>query len=460
MRMNQLPPASQLRKSPRRFPWVWMLPALCLLFFLACAAVSLKPTREAKPVATSAPITFTQLVPDGLGTPVSVSLTADGEAFVLTRTEDGYRLENEDAALSDAAARELLASGAAIIARKQLTGNPADYGMDSPSAVAVYTYENGESLTLTLGSMVPTGEGWYACIQGDDKVYVVNNSLQRTLTMGREALWALPALSDMFTANTLLNAVITQPGMETVAITRTLKENPFNTVAEITQPVRYPANAERAAEIYLALEQLQPVAMADPHGTDADWGLEQPLAVITLTDRETHTLTLGRVEDTCTLRIDQEPAVYRIDPDSTAFLTHVTVPYLAEQLPGLVALSQVETLTVEAEGEVIRAAIDAAAGSFRVDDRDVPPETFKAVCQQLIGLLIERYAGQQEQIGESRVTFTYALKSGETFTLGFHRWDDQFDLVTREGCACFLIPKSQVDSAVRTLRDIAGANGQ
>ena len=235
-------------------------------------------------------------------------------------------------------------------------------------------------------------------------------------------------------------------------IRRVTEDNPFNTVVELTEPIHYPANSERAAEIYLALEHVKPTGVAAIDGADGDWGLDEPLAVITLTGSRAMTLTLGRTESLCTLRVDDGPAVYTVDEDSLAFLAQVTVPYLAEQLPGLVALNRITALRVTAGDEVFDIRVDQAEGSYLLNGQSVAQEDFLPAYQQLIGLLIERYVAEPEHVGEPRVLLEYTLQDGTVWPLAFAAYDDSFDLVVREDCARFLISRSKVDAAVDALR--------
>ena len=451
--LDPLPPAEELRRPRRRFPWRWLIPALCLAFLLGCGTYAWAVQRQKAPVEApkTATVTLTQLIPEGAGTPVQADITLPGECFTLTQDGETVTLSGETATLDAAAARELLASGASVTARKQLEGSDPAFGLEEPSAVATYTYADGQTLTLTLGAAVPTGEGVYAAVSGDDHVYVVNNSLLRLLTAGKNALYALPDFAEVFTAQTLLSATIARPGSDTVCIRRVTEANPFNTVAELTEPIRYPANSERAAEIYLALAEIKPTGVAAIDGADGDWGLDNPMAVITLTGSRTMTLTLGRTESLCTLRVDDGPAVYTVDEDSLAFLAQVTVPYLAEQLPGLVALNRITALKVTAGEEILNVQVDQAAGSYVVNGQAVAREDFVPVYQQLIGLLIERYVAEPETVGEPRVLLEYTLQDGTTWPLAFAAYDDSFDLVVREDCARFLISRSKVDAAVDAL---------
>ena len=452
--LDSLPPAEELRRPRSRFPWRWLIPALCLAFLLGCGAYAWAAQGQKAPVEATkaAAATLTQLIPEGAGTPVRVDITLPGERFTLTQDGDAVTLSGETATLNDAAARELLATGASVTARQQLAGGDPAFGLEAPAAVSTYTYADGQTLTLTLGAAVPTGEGVYAAVSGDDHVYVVNNSLLRLLTAGKNALYALPDFSEVFTAQTLQSATIARPGSDTVCIRRVTEANPFNTVAELTEPIRYPANSERAAEIYLALAEIKPTGVAAIDGADGDWGLDEPLAVITLTGSRAMTLTLGRTESLCTLRVDDGPAVYTVDEESLAFLAQVTVPYLAEQLPGLVALNRITALKVTAGEAVFDIRVDQAAGSYVLNGQAVAQDDFLPVYQQLIGLLIERYVAEPETVGEPRVLLEYTLQDGSTWPLAFAAYDESFDLVVREDCARFLIARSKVDAAVDALR--------
>ncbi len=453
---TMLEPAAQLRKPSRRerASWLGLAPAICLIFLLACAALTgVLETDASAPVPQPAQrAAYTQLIPDGKGMPVQLRLTANKESFTLVQAGEKFALLDEPVELDQYAARELMATGAAVISRQTLTGDAADFGLNTPSVQAVYTYADGSIITLTLGNAVATGEGWYAAVDGSGEVYIVNNSLQRTLAMGRHVLYALPDLSQRFAAGTLLEATIACPGQDAVTIARVTQENPFNTMAELTAPIHYPANSERAAEIYLALEAIKPVGVLAAEGEDADWGLDAPIAVIRLKDKQLTTLTIGMKDDTCTLRIDEDKAVYALDSSTLTFLQHVTVPYLAEQLPGLIALNKVTVLEVTAGEESFAFTMDPANAAYTLQGKTLDAETFIGLYQQLIGVLVERYVPDGDAVARPRVTFCYTLVDGSQWTLAFAPYDEQFDLIIRDGCANFLISRSKVDAVVDMLR--------
>lgn len=457
-----LPPATELRaKRVKRLPLVWLAPALCLLFLLACALATgaLSPAPSAPATVAQPSAEMWQLAPEGRGAPVAVTVRSATESYELRRDADGFALAGEDSPLNDSAAKALIGCGASVLARRRVEGDRAQYGLGEDALSATFTYEDGSEWTLTLGDAVATGAGCYAAVESDEGVYVVNTALRATLAAGKNALYALPDLDERFTAQTLLKARVLASGKQAVCVARVVEDNPFNTVAELTEPIQYPANAERAAELYLALDALEPSGVAAASGADADWGLAQPLATLELsTQKGALRLRVGQAGDALTMRVDDEPTVYRLPDGALDFLANATVPYLLEQLPGLVALPKVQSVAVVAGTERYWLAVDRREGaeSYTVNGAPVERERFISLYQELIGLLIERYQPDAKPTGTARVTFEYTLTDGSAWQLQFLPYDGQYDIVKRGDCTSLLISRAKVDAVVEHIKQCGG----
>lgn len=450
-----LPPAHELRRSSRRRISAQSIALILSAAFLAYCVLSTgilfpQPKEANGPAATSAN-SYRQLIPDGYGSPIAVTISSSGESFTL-RTNDGlFVIDGEDAALNQHAAQEILSAGASILARRRLTGAPAEYGISDSTLQARFVYANGSELTLHLGQQVPTGEGWYAAISNDDAVYIVNNALQRKLSLRKDALYALPTLAERYNAQTLSSVTIEFSNEAPITIARVTKANHFNTKVELTQPIHYPANSERAAEVYLALDKLQLTGVAALHGTDAAWGLANPIVQLTLRDKTETRLRIGAHGDQYTARLDDDETVYYIDPESLVFLNDITVPWLAEQLPGLVMLNQVARIQVRTQDASLSFDVDQSSKTYALDGQSLTDEVFLPVYQQMIGLLIERYVQPDEQARTPRLQLEYTFKDSSSWTLTIAQYDENYDLIIRDQCSCFLISRSKTDALIQSL---------
>ena len=127
------------------------------------------------------------------------------------------------------------------------------------------------------------------------------------------------------------------------------------------------------------------------------------------------------------------------------------MPWLAEQLPGLVMLSQVSAMDVTAGEKTLHVDVDQPNGKYQINGKNIAEDTFLPVYQQTIGLLIERYVSTPEQTGDPRLQIEYIFTDGTQWTLTLAEYDEEFDLIIREECACFLISRSKTDALIKSL---------
>lgn len=453
-----LRPAAELRRSgPRKSACAPRAFAALIALFLLASAALLWPQGEEAPAKTGreapgAQSAFTQLIPAGAGMPVSAAVDATGDSYVLCAQGDGYALEGDDLPLDKAAAQAVLACGASLLARQRIDSeDDAAFGLDPARVTALFTYADGQTRTLRLGDAPATGAGRYARIDGMPGIYVVNRAVYDTLSAGVGTLAAMPDFS-AYQAQTLMRATVTPRDAETVSVRRVTEPNPFNTVAELTEPIRYPASAERAAELFSAVCALEAQAYAgraDSPAALAAYGLDAPLAAISLLGPAGETLEaqMGEANGALYLRLDGGDAVYTLAPGAADFLENARASYLAEQLAGLVSLSEVRTLTLSRGAETHTLAVERPSDGeavYSVDAAAVDLDAFRPYYQAAIGLLIDRRRGEEEP-GACRAAFTYTFTDGGEWTIQFLAYDDLYDAVLRDGEAAFLIARQKVD---------------
>lgn len=116
------------------------------------------------------------------------------------------------------------------------------------------------------------------------------------------------------------------------------------------------------------------------------------------------------------------------------------------------ALNQVSALTLTAGEETFRFTTDQANHAYTLNGQPLEEDVFLPVYQQMIGLLIERYTVTAEAPEAARVRLDYTLADGSDWSLILAAYDEQFDLIVREDCACFLISRAKVDAMVDAVR--------
>ncbi len=152
-----------------------------ILLVLVTAAFLIFRDREARQTPAAETTTAPQFVfspaSDGLVMGMTVE-GVDGRTVVFDRGESGSWSISQPAGLeADPTLAESAASQAAalrILNKLDPATDPVATGLDSPSAVIRVRFSSGNERNLQVGSLTPTGSGYYT--KSADNLYVVSKS--------------------------------------------------------------------------------------------------------------------------------------------------------------------------------------------------------------------------------------------------------------------------------------------
>lgn len=77
------------------------------------------------------------------------------------------------------------------------TDDLSNFGLDNPKPFVELTMEDGSTITLKLGLEAPTGDGLYAMVNKDSKVYLVDQSFSSALTLSELSLSEIKKAPDI-----------------------------------------------------------------------------------------------------------------------------------------------------------------------------------------------------------------------------------------------------------------------
>lgn len=116
----------------------------------------------------------------------SFSFTNQNGDFSFTQSqEEGWQRTDDPDFPADQDALDSLVSQALSLTAVRTISDPeglSSYGLDDPTGVLTVSYGDGQTMTLTLGALDETGSAWYALLDEDPIIYLIQSKTISTLT--------------------------------------------------------------------------------------------------------------------------------------------------------------------------------------------------------------------------------------------------------------------------------------
>lgn len=344
----------------------------------------------------------------------------------------------------------------------------SEYGLDQPSLQVDIAYKDGSKSVLYYGDKAPTGGGYYARMEGDERVFLISSGSYSAFNKSLNSLHTVE-LPATITSDAVNGLLIEQEGKETIefqVITETDDIQSINSL-KIVQPVRYDAHSTRASELLESVCAITIKSYAGHAETEeelAQYGLTAPRAHILLKGSEGQQLDVhvgDALDKQYYVTVDDTGDVYLMDSSALDFLGNVRLPYLIDQFINLVNITSIDGLTIQGNGESYALGIervvipaeetedkeeDETAESFFFDGEVTEEKKFKGLYQSIIGTLADKVSDDMYLTGDVAVTVTYHLTNGKDFVIEYLEYNDEYYAARREGLTLLLIKKDKVNA--------------
>jgi hypothetical protein len=131
------------------------------------------------PTPTTEPLLFTNWPVGSATTRIELQSIENG-AIILQRDAKNQWVPAtlNGGQLDQGKIEEVLASlgSAKVIASPNVSGGASSVGLSQPSNILILTGQDGTKHTLKIGSTTPTGNGYYATLDNDSKIMVLEKS--------------------------------------------------------------------------------------------------------------------------------------------------------------------------------------------------------------------------------------------------------------------------------------------
>ncbi len=223
---------------------------------------------------------------------------ADEPTIVLEKQGDGWVITEPFRGLADPDEVDRLIKAVAELkptsSRENIDLNSEDFGLTDAALTATLTTTDGRQVQVIVGDETPLGSERYARVSGarrrggDDKLYVVSAMLRTTLWKKPEQLRDKKVAR--FESDDVVGVDLSHGDQEIVLARATGEED---VKWRMTAPLQVVADEWSSKSLVDALRDLRAQDFLTEEKTDAELGLDEPQARVTLTMADGSTLTVS-----------------------------------------------------------------------------------------------------------------------------------------------------------------------
>lgn len=405
---------------------------------------------------------------------------ASGRLILEKKDKKWSLVPPQNVALSESSLDDLAYSFASLYAERVVDEAPKDleqYGLATPKAVAVGTFEDGTVKTFHLGDKTPAGDTYYLMVKDDPKVYSV------WMNHGEHFGWTVKELRDKklptLNAEEITYLLLTKDGTTIEIKEKTAGETGTYQLGFskflMTRPYRFVRGVD-AEKIDPVLKGI-PSIVIDDFADDAPkslaaYGLDRPWVDILARDKAItfHVQIGSKKGDKYYFKTADAPNVYLVDSYKLDFLKDVAPFHLADKFSFIPNIEEVDRLDVASGGvshsltmtRIVKKAAkageeDETVTTYFADAKEVEEDSFKKTYQAIIGLQIEGELQRTPAAGAPVVTTRYHLNKGEDkdVTVEYLPYDKNFYAVSIEGKAEFGITHGQLETMLAKVEKLA-----
>jgi len=357
-----------------------------------------------------------------------LTITVDGEGNTFVKDGINWVIQGkENIGLVQISIDQLIAYAKNLEYTKVLADNrdsSAEFGLDDGNHISI-TGEDGTVIDITVGDETVDGAGYYVVAEGDEHIYLVEAEAGSALKKSDGAeYWIEPnpsgALTEGYGEYVLTKAYAHTMPIITEKLTDNIGAPLYNIVA-----VEFIDDPQDLAAYGLDLPQMV-ISAADAN---------KNACVIEIGNEATPTTVYAKFSNKdyiCTVSKEN------VDKIANAKLFDIIGKYFVTE-----TATDLKEIKVIADGTQTVFAIDATNNKVSFNGKDVPTVDFSEVYKQISALTADGEV--MGAFGDEKAVITLTKIDGETKTLRFLAYDDNYYAVEVNGATEFLAGKKAIE---------------
>jgi len=419
-----------------------------------------KPIEEEKPAPQT--ISIFQTDKDKI---VSMTLKTPSTEFTFIKKDKNWVVKGSENIKLNQSKVDGLAYDFALINADTLIaekGNLTDYGLDKPIAIPEILLADGTKKQFLLGSLIPTGSGYYFKTNDEAKIYTIY------ATKGEGFLMELAGYRDTtiatVDAKNLVQFKILRSNANINIKLKDEAELKKDTSGmnswKMTSPYQLDVNTDVVSkQIFEKLNFEVKDFVEDAPASYAKYGLDKPKYVIGFAEKDKSPINIelgNEKEGAIYARLVGTSEVYTIDAQTVAY-KDIEAINMVNTLVYLQQIDNVTAINFTAENITYSLKISGTGdtATYSINDVNAKPELFKKAYQEIIGLSL-RGVVTGEVKGQPICKFVFSFNDGRADdVIELVPYGDRYVAVVINGKVNYYVMREQVNNMITKIKEFS-----
>ena len=446
--------------------WKVIVSFTVIFAILAAAYFFIENYDPTKAPASETPAPLIPLLKIDASLVSQVEIQNTSETFSFMQSEGAWVVKNNPTVkLIKERVDSLVYSAATLSAIRTIVTDATDlsaYGLKEPQATVKLLQQNGTETVFHVGNITPTGDGYYACLDGERDVHILamgtagqfctSSDAFRVMTITEMSHTQIRTVSIKKDGTTIRLQYVAPPeGAYPGSVSTWKMESPLETWA---------SNTDVQEKVLSPLSTLDAAAVIEDNPSDVSkYGFHGDMVTVS-TETETVKFSVGNIEGVYFVMVDGEKTVYLMGA-SLPFM-EVTPFDLVEKETNLIPLDTVEKIDLNLNGvsATLRVETEGENMKFYVGDTPAAEDKFKYLYMEIAGLSVDGVAKNPKAGGTPAASIVYTMVDGSTTTLSYYPYDSFNYALFENGECTFYIKKTRISNLAASLEKfIQNPNG-
>jgi len=353
--------------------------------------------------------------------------------------------------------------------------NLSQYGLEPPQNIVTALYSDETEIAIVVGNMTPDKNYYYAMIEEDDNVYIIDKLTGQRINYDLNELISktVPVISE----KEILYLDVKQKGKDEIEIEYSgdmdgnaadLSKYGLQTLnmkKPIPNAIVYPNNIQSYVLSNTSALTIKDLIDIFPKDL-SQYGLHEPELIINMRDSKNSVeFKIGSSidENTFYCMVDERPHVFSIEKDAVNPFMDIDILNFIEKFVSLHYRKDVESVNIssskgnysitfgeEKTEETTENEVNDNRASF-INGKEVDKDEFSNLFQLIVGITFDSIDYNAKPQGKPESSIIYTLRDGTKDIIEYYNYNDNFYIALKDNDSSRIVSKQTIKNVVNEL---------